>query len=317
MSGRRAARSAENRLRRLLVVLPWLMERGAASVAETAQRFDISESDLVRDLELASMCGLPPYVDELIDLFIDDDGTIVVGVPRLFLRPLRLTEEEAFELLAAGRAAMQLPGADPDGALNRGLRKLAVGLGEDDTGVLVVSPNPSEVTRLAEAAREGLEVAVVYRSRTRDEATERVLSPFLTFQDHGNWYVTAHDSLSDEVRAFRVDRIESMEVGGASGHVPPEGIDVPNTWFADADIARVDLRLGPAGRWVVERYPVDEVSEPDGDGWISARLAVTGEAWLARLLLRLGDQVEVVGPESMRSVGREAARRLLAVYGET
>ena len=128
MSGGRAARSAENRLRRLLVVLPWLMERGAASVAETAQRFDISESDLVRDLELASMCGLPPYVDELIDLFIDDDGTIVVGVPRLFLRPLRLTEEEAFELLAAGRAAMQLPGADPDGALNRGLRKLGTSL---------------------------------------------------------------------------------------------------------------------------------------------------------------------------------------------
>ena len=101
MSGAHSPKSAEGRLSRLLVVLPWLMERGAASVAETAARFAVSENDLVRDLELVAMCGLPPYVDELIDLWIDE-GTINVGVPRLFLRPLRLTEEEAFELLAAG-----------------------------------------------------------------------------------------------------------------------------------------------------------------------------------------------------------------------
>ena len=58
------------------------------------------------------MCGLPPFVDEMIDVFIDDD-TVYVGVPRLFTRPLRLTAPEGFALVAAGRAAMQLPGADP------------------------------------------------------------------------------------------------------------------------------------------------------------------------------------------------------------
>ena len=72
--------------------------------------------EVVGDLELAAMCGLPPFVDELIDVFIDE-GMIVVGVPRLFTRPLRLNSVEAFELLAAARAAMELPGADPDGAL--------------------------------------------------------------------------------------------------------------------------------------------------------------------------------------------------------
>ena len=66
------------------------------------------------------MCGLPPFVDEMIDVFIDDD-MVVVGVPRLFTRPLRLTAPEGFALLAAGRAAMQLPGADPEGPLGRGL----------------------------------------------------------------------------------------------------------------------------------------------------------------------------------------------------
>ena len=133
MTPRRPPRPAEERLRRLLVMLPWLMERGEVSVSEVAERFDLTEDEVVGDLELAAMCGLPPFVDELIDVFIDE-GMIFVGVPRLFTRPLRLNSVEAFELLAAARAAMELPGADPDGALARGLAKLATALGEDDTG---------------------------------------------------------------------------------------------------------------------------------------------------------------------------------------
>ncbi len=123
-----------------------------------------------------------------------------------------------------------------------------------------------------------------------------------------------HDSLSDEVRDFRVDRIEALGVGGPSDRRPPDDLGAPGTWFVDADIERVELRIGPTGRWVVERYPVDSVTEPDAEGWVTARMAVTGEGWLARLLLRLGDQVEVIGPDSMREVGRDAALRVLERY---
>ena len=54
------------RLRRLLVILPWLAERGSASLAEMSERFQISEMELVADLEQAAMCGLPPFLDELV-----------------------------------------------------------------------------------------------------------------------------------------------------------------------------------------------------------------------------------------------------------
>ena len=109
---------ALRRLSRLLVMLPWLMEQGEVPLAEVARRFGLSAAEVARDLELAAMCGLPPFVDEMIDVFIDDD-TVFVGVPRLFTRPLRLTAPEGFALVAAGRAAMQLPGAEPGGPLGR------------------------------------------------------------------------------------------------------------------------------------------------------------------------------------------------------
>ena len=55
---RRGPKPAGERLRRLLVMLPWLMERGSVSVAEMAAHFRVSESELVSDLTLASLCGI-------------------------------------------------------------------------------------------------------------------------------------------------------------------------------------------------------------------------------------------------------------------
>ena len=304
---------ASERLRRLLLILPWLMERGEVSVAEAAERFRVDEEALVRDLELASMCGLPPYVDEMIDLFIDD-GTIHMGVPRLFTRPLRIDQVEAFELLSAGRAAMQLPGADPDGALNRGLRKLAEGLGEDDTGVLVVTPRPPEMAALADAVAERRRVRIVHQSHTADESSERVVTPFRVFATQGNWYVVGHDDRSDELRTFRIDRISSVVDAGPAEVPVPSDLPDPDDWFAEGDVSRVVLEVGPAGRWIIERYPVDEVSGPDDEGWWRVRLAVTSDRWLARLLLRLGPAVRVVEPAGGDRVGREVAERILERY---
>lgn len=306
-------RPATERLKRLLVMLPWLMERGEVPVAEAAERFRIDEASLVRDLELVAMCGLPPYVDEMIDLFIDE-GVIVAGVPRLFTRPLRLNRVEAFELLAAGRAAMNLPGADPDGALNRGLHKVARGLGEDDTGVVVVNATPATVASLTDAAAERRRVAVSYQSHTADAPSERVLTPFVVASAHGNWYVVAHDDRSGEVRTFRVDRIESAVDAGPADVTAPEELPMPGEWFAEGDVARATLLISPQGRWVTERYPVDEVSEPDDLGRCVVRLPVTSERWLERLLVRLGPAVSVLEPESMRDLAERAATRVLANY---
>ena len=48
--------------------------------------------------------------EKLLDVFIDE-GKVVVGVPRLFTKPLRLTAPEAFALLTAAEAASK--GATP------------------------------------------------------------------------------------------------------------------------------------------------------------------------------------------------------------
>ena len=311
---RRGPRGAEERVRRLLVMLPWLMEQGEVPVADAAARFDLTEAEVVKDLELVAMCGLPPFVDELIDVFIDD-GMIWVGVPRLFTRPLGLDAMEAWELLAAGRAAMELPGADPDGPLGRGLAKLAAALGDDDTsGVRIDLDRPEAATTLAGAVERSEQVLIRYWSPSRDEVADRLILPRQVFTDRGEWYVTADDDRSGDVRIFRIDRIEAIEPTGRTGTPADVPLPTPGEWFGDGTYPRVTLRLGPAARWVVERYPVDRVDGPDGDGWVTATLAVASEPWLTRTLVRLGADAEVVDPPEWRDIARAATERVLARY---
>jgi predicted DNA-binding transcriptional regulator YafY len=44
---------------RLLTLLPWLIERPGASVAETAAAFGVSRSIILGDLDTIGYCGLP------------------------------------------------------------------------------------------------------------------------------------------------------------------------------------------------------------------------------------------------------------------
>lgn len=317
-AGRRGPAGAEHRLRRLLVLLPWLMERGEAAIADIARTFHMTPAEVVSELELVSMCGLPPFVDEMIDVYIDGER-VYVGVPRLFTKPLRLTAPEGFALLTAGRAAMQLPGAEPDGPLGRGLAKLAAALGEStrDEVLVVELATPPLVDELVRATRRVERLRVRYWTASRDEVTERELTPRRVFHERGDWFVAGDDHRSGEYRTFRVDRIEHVEPTGTYDE-PLDG-EAPATsvgWALDGSLPRVTVRLDRTARWVVEHYPVDAVVERD-DGTVEATFAVLSERWLEVLLLRAGPAAVVVGPKAYRHLARDAARRLLARYEPT
>jgi len=298
-------------------MLPWLMERGEVPVAEMAARFELTEAELVGDLELAALCGLPPFIDEMIDVFIDE-GVVFAGLPRFFIKPLRLTAPEGFALLTSGRAAMQLPGADPDGSLARALDKLAGVLGED--GVVVDVPQPPATADLAAAVNDNARLSVRYWSANRDESTEREITPRSIFLDRGHWYVIADDGRSGESRTFRIDRFEHWErTGEIDAPAPGSAVVVPpsgDEWFADGDVPSVLLRLAPQARWVAERYPLREERDETA-GFSVVRMAVVNEQWLRTLLLRLGPHAAVLEPAEWHDLGAESAQHLLDLYEVT
>lgn len=290
-------------------MLPWLAERGSVATSEMAQRFGVSVAELVADLELAAMCGLPPYLDEVLDIIVDDEE-VSLGVPRLFTRPLRLTAPEAFGLLTAARAAAAVPGADSGGALASAMEKLSALVSADEVDVDLSTPAATE--HLTRAVHDGTVMNVGYWSSSSQRITRRVIEPLRVYSDRGQWYVWAFDRGVNDKRVFRIDRFESWEPSGDTFTVVDPG-PVPQ-WFDSADDAvTVVLRVDASVAWVLDNVAAARVEQLD-DGRIEAKLVVVDQTWLGRLLLRLGPSVEIVEPSSLADLASRCAQAVLQRY---
>jgi proteasome accessory factor C len=305
---------ASLRLRRLLTIIPWIVDHQGSTLDELAGRFGIKVGELERDLELIPFCGLPPYTpDRLIDCEIVD-GRVFLRFAEYFARPLSLTPGEGFGLLAAGQALLAVPGADPKGSLASALGKLAGVLGAGDG--MAVELGPARYLEPLRAAAEASErVEIDYYTFGRDELTTRRIDPRAVFAAEGQWYVDAYCHRAADDRLFRVDRVRGVRPTGEhfDPAADPGGVS-PGTFHPRPSDRRVTLLLNADVGWVAESYPMEAV-EQTPDGRLKVVLVANERAWLERLLLRLGPSAEVLEPAEVRAEAAEAARRLLVRYG--
>ncbi|MGH9024160.1 MAG: WYL domain-containing protein, partial [Acidimicrobiia bacterium] len=309
------ARRADSagRLRRLLAIIPWIVEHQGSSLEEIAARFGLEVRQLERDLELVPFCGLPPYTpDRLIDLAIVD-GMVTVRFAEYLAAPLRLTPAEGFALLAAGRGLLAVPGSDPDGALAGALGKLGKVLGE--SGGIAIDLDPGRyLSPLQDAVAAGERVELEYYSFGRDALTRRAVDPYRVFAQAGEWYLEAYCHLAGDERLFRIDRIRSLERRGDFFELPAGRDPAGEIYRPRPFDPRVVLVLPLEARWVVESYPT-EGAETLADGSLRVVLAVSQRGWLERLLLRVGPRGYVLSPPELVGLAQEAAARLLRLYG--
>ncbi len=315
---------AGDRLRRVLAMVPWIVANPGVEVAEVAERFGMSEAEVLEDLNVVWMVGLPPYTpDALVDVAIED-GRMWIQYADFFSRPLRLTTGQGLALLAATDGLLSVPGTEADGPLARALAKLAATLGVDSQETLDIDLGSAEAGQLAElqrAADAGTEVEIDYYSYGRDEHTTRRIAPWRVAAAEGAWYVEAWCHAAQDERMFRVDRIEDVRpLDVVSEHRPDDSGPEVRVFHPRGDDPKVTLWLGPEAQWVIESYPCDDVKRKS-DGSSQATLVVTALPWLERLLLRLGHQARVVkvhpgrtGPVVADDLAASAAARVLARY---
>jgi proteasome accessory factor C len=77
------AESALNRAARALDLVPYITENPGVAIEDLADKFQVSSQQIVKDLELIFLCGLPGYTPyELIDLNFED-GVVTIIEPQL------------------------------------------------------------------------------------------------------------------------------------------------------------------------------------------------------------------------------------------
>jgi proteasome accessory factor C len=238
-----------------------------------------------------------------------------------FSRPLRLTRIEALAIYLRGTELLATPGMPDAPALAKALEKLRSSIGEDALraaeGRIEIARGgtaPEHLDVLRAAARSHERIAIEYYAASTGEWSRREIDPEEVFSGMGQWYVAAWDADADAERLFRADRVRSAVRTGET--FAPRGLEGAgrDLYSPTGEEVAVRLRLRPAARWISEYYATTHVREL-ADGGLDVTLPARQLGWVARLLLRVGDDAEVIEPTELSDDVRRLARDTLARYG--
>lgn len=321
---KRGVPKTSDRLGRMLAIVPYVVQHPGSALTEVASAFGVLPSQLRRDLDLLFMSGLPPYgPGDLIDVDVDEDGHIWISMADHFSRPLQLTRIEALAVFLRGTELLATPGMPDAPALAKALEKLRSSLGaemlSEAEGRIEIARGgraPEHLDVLRDGARTHERLSIEYFAASTGEWSSREIEPEEVFSGMGHWYVAAWDVDADAERLFRADRVRSAAPTGET--FTPRGLRGAgrDLYSPTGEDVAVRLRLQPTARWIAEYYATTDVEEQD-DGGVELTLPARQLGWVARLLLRVGDDAEIVEPPELRDQVRDLARETLARYGQT
>lgn len=176
--------------------------------------------------------------------------------------------------------------------------------------------NLEKFQKIATALLDRRRLHIFYRGRSRDEFTERDVSPQRLVYYRDNWYLDAWCHLRKGLRSFSVDRMEPRYVDTAPAREIPE--DALTAHFTEAygifagpaDKTAILRFSSNAAKWVAdEHWHAKQVGAMLKSGEYELRVPYGNPTELLMDILKYGEEVEVVAPAALR---REVARRLRA-----
>ena len=247
-----------------------------------------------------------------------EERAVLIGALRALRRdfpyagPLRL----ALANLIGAASAGTLQGA-PDDADDR--LTLAAVATRDDEAVA------GRVATLESAVSRRKRVRFDYYSISRDETSMREVEPYTLSLLDGSWYLTGWDVGREDLRQFRLSRIR----GRIAFATKRDGGDfeAPEDFERRLAGPRAPWQLGKPDHTARIRVPRrvfdaaltsygEAVSLQEDDGSAVLLTRYSGERQLAGWVLSLGEDAEVLSPDSLLDRTVEGLERLVAAHEE-
>ncbi|MET7508093.1 transcriptional regulator [Streptomyces albidoflavus] len=319
---------------RLLSVLLLLQTRGRLTARALAAELGVSVRTAYRDLARLQAAGFPVYGEpgrggghQLVDGYrtrltgiseTEGRAMLLAGLPGP-AADLGLAEEVA-------AARLKLLAALPEAARAQAVRTASV-FHLDAPGWYREADRTPYLPLLVDAVLTRHAVDVRYRRWREPREIRRRLCPLGLVLKSGTWYVVAAGP--DRIATYRVSQILDATPSDERFDRPP-AFDLATHWAAYLEEFRsrrhtgtATVRLSPKAR---ERLPdildpeitraVEATATPPGpDGWTEAVIPTETTDHTCTQLLRLGPEVEVLGPPALREAMGRAARGLAEMYG--
>jgi predicted DNA-binding transcriptional regulator YafY len=168
------------------------------------------------------------------------------------------------------------------------------------------------------------QIEITAWNRGRDEVDVRTISPQRLVHYRDNWYLDAWCHLRQALRSFSVDAISKVStqpvaaVDIADAEMESHFQSAYGIFAGEAKVIAILIFSAERARWVEkERWHRDQQGERLADGRYRLSVPYADERELLMDIQRHGSQVEVEGPESLRSQLADEARKVLTMYGDS
>ncbi len=309
---------------RLISLLLLLQSRRQCSARVLAERLEVSERTIYRDVDALGAAGVPVYAER------GANGGIVLadGYRRALTN---FSEDEIRALFVSG--ASPLADLGLESGFNRALEKLHGGLASVQQRAAEKSrsrvhldtrrwnqPEPPRalLTALRRAVWDDRRLRIRYEDRNKAAST-RVVDPLGLVAKAGVWYLVARDG--EELRSFRVERIAGADEL-AEHFERPEEFDLERYWsessarFAQASrsgdcVVTLRARHEALDR-ITAYWPAEILSRRKRDAIV--RVTFPGPEIAVFHLLAWCDAAALLEPAELRGAVIAAAQRALKRY---
>lgn len=203
-----------NRLDRISAILIQLQSKRLVTSTEIAERFEVSQRTVYRDIKTLMEAGVPIGVEDGKGYFIADGYR---------LPPVMFTEEEAYALITAEKILAQLNEHSLKqnyasavikirAVLQAKAREKVEYLGSRMAHVHPWAPQTAYLSQIQGAITDHRVTDIHYLSGSKNENTKRLIHPYALYFTGVVWNVIGFCTLRKDLREFRLDRVVKLTV---------------------------------------------------------------------------------------------------------
>ncbi len=276
-----------DKLKRLILELPWLSQNKTVSIEELCTTFSISREQAIKDLTLLTFVGPSQFGGDLVDIQISDDLVTVVDNQN-HGNSIQFTPEEIMVLISSLNLLIL---CDRSNLIVRNLYNKILGLFYESAFI-----NENEYIQILNSLQRSLETEqniLIDYIDGRNIVKKDIPIKIISIEQIGDYkYLNGLDYKYNIYKSYRLDRILKVEV---STNKPLETKDSVNEI-----VAKLAKIIAP--NWkkrILDNFNLEKVLEKDSN--LEFELSYFDSNFLKTIIYSLGNRVKIKADQNVKS----------------
>jgi predicted DNA-binding transcriptional regulator YafY len=278
---------SSERLKRLILELPWLSKNKSVTIDQFCKTFSISQEQAVKDLTLLTFVGPSQFGGDLVDIQISDEIITVVDNQK-HGNSMRFTPEELMVLIASLNLLIQ---GDQTNLTLKSLNDKIISIFYKET-----SEKQNKYENILNVLQNSIESKKLINMDYidgRNYVKQNVLIKVLAIDDMGGFkYLQGIDCRNNSTKSYRLDRILRVSLSD-------EKHDTASNSLVDRESFDVNIVAPYWKKSIIEKFNLENVQYENNT--LEFHLTFFDFNFVKTLIYSLGSQIKVKADKSVKN----------------